>query len=179
MPDHVELLPDRRIRQLRARSLTYPEVGGSLDELPAGYHHQQRSLLIGTGRPAFDAAAEQILGWQMQLGAGLRVRAESTRVEADTVVEVGLGVGPARFWAPCRILQVVDEPERRGFSYGTLPGHAEVGEEAFLVTIDDDDRVRTQVRAFSRQGPLWARGLDPVVRLVQSQVAGRYLRALH
>ena len=59
-----------------------------------------------------------------------------------------------------------------------LPGHAEVGEEAFLVTIDGLERVRTQVLAFSRQGPTWARALDPAIRVIQSHVAGRYLRAL-
>lgn len=178
MPDEVEPLSNRRVSALHRRALTYAEVGASLGELPPEYHHQDRSRLIGTGRSAFAAAAERILTWQMQLGAGLRVRAELARVEADTVVEIGLGLGRVRFWAPCRILQVVDEPRRRGFSYGTLPGHAEVGEEAFLVTIDDLERVRTQVRAFSRQGPIWARVLDPGIRLVQSQVAGRYLRAL-
>lgn len=163
---------------LRGRALTYAEVGASLGELPPGYHHQDRSRLVGTGESTFEASAERILSWQMQLGAGLRVRAEGSRVEADTVVEVGLGLGSVRFWAPCRILRLVDEPGRRGFTYGTLPGHAEVGEEAFLVTIDELERVRTQVRAFSRQGPAWARALDPGIRLLQSHVAGRYLRAL-
>jgi uncharacterized protein (UPF0548 family) len=36
-------------------------------------------------------------------------------------------LGPIR--VPCRVVYVLDEPERRGFAYGTLPGHPESGEE--------------------------------------------------
>eukprot|EP00913_Durusdinium_trenchii_P005672 g5290.t1 len=44
----------------------------------------------------------------------------------------------ARLWGlwslhACRIVEVVDEADRRGFAYGTLPAHGETGEECFLV----------------------------------------------
>ena len=48
--------------------------------------------------------------------------------------EVIVHLGPVR--APCRVVYVVDEPDRRGFAYGTLPGHAESGEERFVVRYD-------------------------------------------
>ena len=58
-------------------------------------------------------------------------------------------LGPVR--APCRVVYVVDEPDRRGFAYGTLPGHAESGEELFLVRYDPaTDEVYAEVTAFSR-----------------------------
>ncbi len=174
----MELLSEDRVAELRDRPLTYTEVGATSGELPPGWRHQDRSRVIGTGPALFAEAGEQVWRWQVQLGAGLRVRAEAERVEPDAVVEVGLGVGPVRFWAPCRIVAVVDEPDRRGFVYGTLPGHAEVGEESFCVTLDADDVVRVQIRAFSRQGPLWARLADPAITWIQHRVAGRYLHAL-
>ena len=60
-------------------------------------------------------------------------------------------LGPVR--APCRVVYVVDEPDRRGFAYGTLPGHAESGEELFLVRYDPaTDEVYAEVTAFSRHG---------------------------
>ena len=34
--------------------------------------------------------------------------------------------------APCRVVYVIDEPDIRGFAYGTLPGHPESGEERFV-----------------------------------------------
>ena len=42
---------------------------------------------------------------------------------------------------PARVVYVIDEPLRKGFAYGTLPGHPETGEEAFIVEYRDDDSV--------------------------------------
>ncbi len=145
--------------------------------MPDGYRHLDHSRRIGTGRAIFELATDRLLGWGMQLGAGLRVRAESPIVRADTVVEVGIGLGAARIWSPCRVLTVIDEPDRRGFSYGTLPRHAEIGEEAFLVELDDDGLVRYRVRAFSRPGPRWAQLLGPVGVFIQERTAEGYLRS--
>ncbi|MBI5160997.1 MAG: DUF1990 domain-containing protein [Micrococcales bacterium] len=84
----------------------------------------------------------------------------------------------ARFRFPCRVVYVVDEPQRRGFAYGTLPGHAARGEEAFLVDRRDDGSVWITIRAFSRPAtPFWWL-VDPILRVVQRVFTQRYLRAL-
>ena len=70
--------------------------------------------------------------WGMLRGAGVRV--EATTEVAAVGSEVIVHLGPVR--APCRVVYVVDEPDRRGFAYGTLPGHAESGEELFMVRFD-------------------------------------------
>ncbi len=70
--------------------------------------------------------------WGMLRGAGVRV--EATTDVAAVGSEVIVHLGPVR--VPCRVVYVVDEPDRRGFAYGTLPGHAESGEELFLVRYD-------------------------------------------
>ena len=86
-------------------------------------------------------------------------------------------LGPVR--APCRVVYVVDEPDRRGFAYGTLPGHAESGEELFLVRYDPaTENVYADVTAFSRHATWWSRLASPVTSLVQQIVTERYLRAL-
>ena len=86
-------------------------------------------------------------------------------------------LGPVR--APCRVVYVVDEPDRRGFAYGTLPGHAESGEELFLVRYDPaTENVYADVTAFSRHATWWSRLASPVTSLVQQIVTDRYLRAL-
>lgn len=58
----------------------------------------------------------------------------------------------------CRIVYVVDERAERvrfGFGYGTLRGHAERGEESFIVEWDQrDDSVWYEIFAVSRPGPL-------------------------
>jgi uncharacterized protein (UPF0548 family) len=85
------------------------------------------------------------------------------------------------FWPfriPARVVYVVDEPGRRGFAYGTLPGHPERGEEAFIVEHLADDSVWLVIRAFSRPaGPLVWIGA-PFARLLQALYTARYERAL-
>ncbi|BBY16422.1 DUF1990 domain-containing protein [Mycolicibacterium litorale] len=164
-----------KLSDLAALPLTYPEVGATAGPMPAGYHHMRESAVIGTGRARFEQAAAEVMRWGMLRGAGVRVRATTEVAEVGSEVIVGLG--PVR--APCRVVYVVDEPDRRGFAYGTLPGHAETGEELFAVRYDPaTDRVYAEVAAFSRHGTWWSRLAGPVTSVLQRVVTRRYLRAL-
>lgn len=79
---------------------------------------------------------------------------------------------------PCRVVYVVDEPTRKGFAYGTLPGHPERGEEAFIVEHSEDDSVWLTIRAISRPAS-WIFWVGyPAVRLMQEIYTNRYERAL-
>jgi uncharacterized protein (UPF0548 family) len=160
---------------LAALRLTYTEVGATAGPLPAGYHHVQKSAVIGRGRRRFEEAADKGMRWGMLRGAGLRV--EATTEVATVGSEVIVHLGPVR--APCRVIYVVDEPDRRGFAYGTLPGHAESGEERFVVRYDPEtDEVYAEVVAFSRHATWWSRLGSPVTSVIQRLVTKRYLRAL-
>ncbi len=77
-----------------------------------------------------------------------------------------------------RVVYVVDETHRKGFAYGTLPGHPESGEEAFVVELDGDGTVTFTITAFSRPSSRLARVAGPVNRAVQRWITGRYLRSL-
>jgi uncharacterized protein (UPF0548 family) len=156
--------------------LTYREVGATASgERPTGYHHQHVERQIGTGRERFEKAADAVLRWGMQRGSGLGVQASSEVVELDAIVVVRLGFLPA----PCRVVYVIDEPDIRGFGYGTLPGHPECGEERFVVRRDPaTDEVFAEVSAFSRPATWWSKAGGPVVKLGQRLIAQRYLRAV-
>jgi uncharacterized protein (UPF0548 family) len=164
-----------KLSDLAALPLTYSEVGATAGTLPPGYHHAQKSAVIGRGRQRFEDAAAAGMRWGMLRGAGVRVTA-TTQVAA-VGSEVIVHLGPVR--APCRVVYVVDEPDRRGFAYGTLPGHAESGEELFLVRYDPaTENVFAEVTAFSRHATWWSRLASPVTSLVQRAVTSRYLKAL-
>ena len=95
----------------------------------------------------------------------------------DTAVLL-LGWGVLSLRIPVRIVYVIDEPTRRGFAYGTLPGHPESGEEAFIVEQRDDESVWLTIRAFSRPAyPVLWLGY-PVLRLFQAIFTSRYEHAL-
>jgi uncharacterized protein (UPF0548 family) len=83
---------------------------------------------------------------------------------------------PARI--PARVVYVIDEPDRKGFAYGTLPGHPERGEEAFVVERRVDDSVWLVVRAFSRPSNAFFWAAYPALRMMQAIFTARYERAL-
>jgi uncharacterized protein (UPF0548 family) len=164
-----------KLSDLGALTLTYTEVGATAGALPRGYHHVHESAVIGRGRARFEEAAAAVMRWGMLRGAGVRV--EATTSVAAVGSEVIVGLGPIR--APCRVVYVLDEPDRRGFAYGTLPGHPETGEELFSVRYDPtDDAVYAEVRAFSRHGTWWSRLAAPLVAQVQRIVSMRYVKAV-
>jgi uncharacterized protein (UPF0548 family) len=172
------LLPADVAEGLRTAELTYGEVGSTATTLPSGYRHLRRTVRIGNGRAGFDTSADALFGWQVQLRAGLRVASSSRRAEPGTVVRLGWGAGPLRLVAPCRVVYAVDEPRRRGFAYGTLPGHPESGEESFVVERHDDESVTFTVTAFSRPATWLAKTAGPAGVAVQHWITRRYLRAL-
>lgn len=164
-----------KLSDLSGLPLTYTEVGATARDLPAGYRHVRLSHRIGTGRPRFEEAAAAVLRYGMLRGAGLRVTATSE------VAEVGADVlgrlGP--FVAPCRVVYVLAEKNRRGFAYGSLPGHAVSGEEFFGVRYEPaGDAVYAEVVAFSRPAMWWSRLGAPVAALVQKVVTERYLTSV-
>jgi uncharacterized protein (UPF0548 family) len=86
--------------------------------------------------------------------------------------------GPLHIGSPVRVVYVVDEPTRKGFAYGTLPGHPESGEEAWLLTRMDDGSIWMTIRAFSRPSTKRWWAVYPVLRIVQEVFTRRYERSL-
>jgi uncharacterized protein (UPF0548 family) len=157
---------------------TYFQVGATAgDELPAGYDHVRRSTVIGEGEVAFVKAARALMHWEIQRRSGLVVKA-AERVTVDGIVWMGLTLGPFKVGFRCRVVYVVDEPRRKGYAYGTLRGHPEAGEEAFMLVWRDDDAVELHVIAFSRPAAWWARIAGPATRAGARWITGRYLKAL-
>lgn len=155
--------------------LTYPEVGATDGELPPGYGHVRMSRRIGRGRDAFEDAAEALLTWQMHAGAGVRHRSGPDR--ATPGADVGFTWFGMRL--ECRVVSVIADEDRRGFTYGTLPRHPECGEERFVVSHDPTTReVSAEIIAFSRPSGLAARLAGPVGRHLQAHMTRRYLDAL-
>jgi uncharacterized protein (UPF0548 family) len=160
---------------------TYDEVGATRElTLPAGYHHLLYRAPVGRGPAGFRAAADAVLDWRMQRGAGVTITAAAPRAAPGLRVTSRLGVGPARLSAPCRVVWVDDDDgaRRAGYAYGTLPGHPETGEESFLVTLDEDGTVWLTIRAFSRPATRLTRWAGPLGRLFQRYYARRCAAAL-
>ncbi len=162
--------------RLRTAPLTYGEQGQTRSEnLPAGYHYQQATAVIGRGDDAWDKAKEALLTWQCHRRAGLRVFPSDAPIDPGTVVIAAAHLGLLYLLIPCRVVYRTDEPGRFGFAYGTLPGHPEHGEEAFHVVRDEAGVVSFDVVAFSKAADLLTKLGGPVTRLAQALATRRYL----
>jgi uncharacterized protein (UPF0548 family) len=175
----VGLLRRTCLDQLAEAPFTYPEVGGTrAEQLPTGYDHLERVAVVGSGRGAFDRAAAAVFRWSAQRGAGLRVQATGPASTPGTVVLMTAGLRRLGLDIPCRVVWTVDEPGRRGFAYGTLPGHPESGEESFVVSLGPGGEVVYSLRAFSRLATPLSRLGGPLSHRAQSFALDRYVTAI-
>jgi len=163
----------------RTSPLTYSEVGASFDaDLPAGYHHVRAGTGLGTGDDVWARACAGIRAWAAHRGAGITIAPEDAPITEGTTVAVIASIGPLHVLAACRIVVVVDEPDRFGFAYGTLPSHPEEGEEHFVGTRGGDGAVRFDAVAFSRPHDLLTKLGGPLPRRLQARAAEHYLQGM-
>jgi uncharacterized protein (UPF0548 family) len=161
----------------RSDRLTYEPSGGSIDGMtPSGLqrHHWTTAL---HGPDSFGPAAQAIRTWAMHRGSGLEVAADGP-IAVDTNVAISAPLPIGFVDVTCRIVAVVDEPDRYGFAYGTLSVHPEQGEEAFLVVRDGDGTVHFDVDAVSRPIQRLARLVPAVANRLQDTAVRRYLTTM-
>jgi uncharacterized protein (UPF0548 family) len=163
---------------------SYKNVGASREgAAPQGYAVDRYRVRLGEGPEAYARAVEALRGWrQFNLGW-------TWLLPPHAPIEVGTTVGVLAhhygFWSlnTARIVYLVEESgevERFGFGYGTLPGHAERGEERFGVEWHRrlDGSVYYDVFAFSRpKHPLAWPGY-PFARLLQKRFRRNSKRAM-
>ena len=166
-----------RVREYREAQrrlpFSYPCVGVTRDggATPAGYDRDRNRQLLGTGAAAFAAARDAIRAWRMFPAPLATIEPAGIPIAEGEVAGVIVRAFGVWFLNAARIVYVIDEPRRFGFAYGTLPGHAERGEERFLVEWLADDTVWYELDAISRPRYWAARVAYPVARRLQRRFA--------
>jgi uncharacterized protein (UPF0548 family) len=138
--------------------------------MPAGYDADHHRVELGKGAAVFEAACDGLRRWSMFPASWTQICPPAAPIPVGTAVAVLARVGVLWCVNPARVVYVINEhgPRRRfGFAYGTLPGHAESGEERFSVEWGPDDVVWYDLRAFSRPGYRLARLAYPLARTLQ------------
>lgn len=151
-------------------------------------NHLEHTLDLGPAE-LFPAARDAILGWELQAGAGVIVR-PSRRMRTGDRVRLWLNplwpLPPRRLRGRdivvpigiCEIVTVIDEPDRAGFAYRTLPGHLETGEQTFVVSIGTDGRLGVSIDSDSEPGHPLLRLGAPASVAAQRMMAARYAAGL-
>lgn len=164
---------DHVVAAARTSSPTYDHVGSTLRG--AG---RCASRDVGLGPDDFARAVDGLRAWAPQLGIGARIHPANALLAQDTTLAVVLPLGPFTMVAPDRIVMMVDEPNRFGFAYGTLPGHPERGEESFMVEHRPDGVVQATICVEAGPGTLLTRIGAPLTRRFQRRAVRGYLTAL-
>jgi uncharacterized protein (UPF0548 family) len=162
----------------KGAALTYEPAGlVRLTEPPDGFRQDTWQRSLGRAEGTFDVAAGTLRDWGVQRGAGLVVLADGPpSIGAVVTMSAPLPVGYVD--VVCRVVDVVDEPDRCSFTYGTLPVHPEEGEESFAVERSADGEVTFRITAVSRPRHVLARACPPVARHLQRAATDRYLDAM-
>lgn len=153
---------------------SYEPVGKTRTESPSGYVLDHNRIQLGEGRAVFERAKNAIQQWKMFDIAWLELFWAHAPIEVGSTVAIT--VSHLGFWSlnAARIVYTIEERgalERYGFAYGTLPDHAEMGEERFTVEFHAaDETVWYDLYAFSRPH-LLARLALPYTRALQKKFA--------
>jgi uncharacterized protein (UPF0548 family) len=119
--------------------------------------------------------ADALFGWAVHRGAGLTIAPTGPAALGVTVVQA-VHVGPLWFTAPCRVVDVVLEPDEAGFTYATLPHHPETGVESFRV-LRDGAGLAFEIHAVARHDFWGSRIVPAAAHRVQDRVTRGYLGA--
>jgi uncharacterized protein (UPF0548 family) len=160
-PDAIEQF----LSDSRGLSFSYEPVGLAR----SGRDHA--IVVIGNGRADYECARHALAEWkQFDLGwVELFPRRASYAVGSVVAVLIThLG-----FWSlnGCRVVyHAAAHDDTFGYAYGTLPNHAESGEELFEVAIDrQTGEVSYRIRASSEPQSWLARLGQPYVRILQQR----------
>lgn len=171
--NHSEL--DRLLAAARSSELSYDHPGSTLENagVPGG---PGRSFWLDVDGD-LGLAALALRRWEPHRGIRARIHPAGAPLEVGATLLVVAPLGPIEMAVPNRVVAVVDDPVRFGFAYGTLPGHAEAGEEAFIAKQTFPGHLRLTIRVHARPATTLARLGGPIVTLLQQSATRRYLSA--
>ena len=151
------------LRSQQKAPLRYKIKGATRD-----YH----AVAVGTGERVFQTAKFALQNWEMMDLGWLQA--------VPTDVEVAIVIEHYGFWSVnvARVLYTRETGSTYTMAYGTLPEHAESGEERFTVTRREDGTVWYEIEAFSRPRHLLAKIGYPLTRALQKRFALDSLRRM-
>jgi uncharacterized protein (UPF0548 family) len=167
---------ERFIAASRDLPLSYEPVGLARHG-GSGFRLDEEAWTIGSGEAAFERASAALREWRHFDLGWVELFPKRPPTAPGTVVAVL--IRHLGFWSlnGCRVVYELGRPGDTafgdsdvGFAYGTLPNHAEAGEEIFRVRLQPETgAVSYVIRALSRPRAALAMLGHPVVRSLQAR----------
>ncbi len=138
---------------------------------------------MGVGLELFERTRGALMAWRHFEIPWLELYGASTPARTGQVVATLVSVAGFWFVNPCKVAytELRESPTdvAAEYAYGTLPGHAECGEERFRVSYSvATGEVTYEIAAFSRPAVLLSRLGYPFARRLQRRFAESSARAL-
>lgn len=170
---------DAVLAQCQDRPYSYPDVGitwttATPTTLSTVYTMDHNQVKLGNGAMVFQQAKQALLHWRMCNLGWAEICGIFKQTEPGTVIACVPQMFGTWLINPCRVVYKIDESAngitRFGLAYGTLPGHAAMGEERFLVEWHhSNDSVWYDILAFSQPGHGLTRLGYPIMRAFQKR----------
>jgi uncharacterized protein (UPF0548 family) len=161
---------------------SYADVGVTRGNHQPRLRQTRHRAELGTGEPTFSAAVAALRTWEMYRLPWTEVHPAGAAIHPGTVFATV--VRHLGFWSvnPCRVVyheETSDDVRAETFAIGTLPGHAERGEERFRIEWHRaDDTVWFEILVFAEPRHWLARLGTPIVRWLQHRFGVEALRAM-
>ncbi len=167
------------IEQQRNLPFSYPAVEYTRkDTTLPGFNNDFNTQALGQGEAVWETAKVAIREWRMFPGGWAYVTPRPLPIRVGEVVAMAAQVLGIWWLNSCRIVYVIDNEHQFGFAYGTLPGHAECGEELFMVEKSAAGSVRYVLKAFSKPRHWMARLGYPLARVYQKKFVRESKKAM-
>ena len=158
------------LRDSRALTLSYGDAG-LLESIDAALL-DEADTVIGSGAADFEKARHALIAWQHFNLGWVELFPRASPIAVGSVVAVL--IKHLGFWSlnGCRVVYHARTNGDRsfGYAYGTLPNHAESGEELFEVVLDPaSENVIYRIRATSQAQAMLAWLGQPIVRVLQAR----------
>lgn len=156
------------LKKQAVATFAYAELGATnANQSLPNFTNDRNRVLLGKGEAVYRAACDALRQWKMFPGGWAWIEPKGAPLQVGQNLAMVARVMGMYWLNGCRIVYTLDGsgPERRfGFAYGTLPDHAECGEERFSIEWLADDTVWYDLKAFSKPRHWLARMFKPVAR---------------
>jgi len=155
--------PAALIRARLEQARTFPSnIEAAEEEMTGerGWHHYYSEAVIATeaaGDDRFGRARTALANYQFSDPAIVLAHFDPTEPLRGRCMLLEIQVFGLHYLCPTMINRVREEPHAFGFRYDTLEGHIERGVEWFLLTRDEEGRIRFRIEARWQKGefPNW------------------------
>lgn len=154
----------------QGKAFSYKGVGLTAQgQAPVGYYDDRNDCLLGEGELCWQKACAAMQAWKHFPAPLTEIYNPSIPFEEGAELLVLFHLFGTCWLNGARIVYTLNEENRFGYAYGTLPTHLEKGEELFLLERTPDGKVYYRLRSFSLPGHGWMYPALPMVRYFQQK----------